>query len=229
MVERRHRQRARVEDRIREDKDTGLAKLQFREFALNEVWLETVLLAHDLIIWTQTLLLEGELAVAFHRLKARRRPTHQPPRSSPAAGAGRQAQTIAARREPKPRQRQRGDGRNRRPHALLHPSPPQRLPKPDRSHYSATTARSGPARRGTNPSAPLVAGGDPVLASGGRPIGRATERMLTNGRKQESAQGWRLLPGLEREELRRPTRPQLPVCPGDAALWRRPRDGQLRR
>ena len=96
MVERRHRQRARVEDRIREDKDTGLANLQFREFALNEVWLETVLLAHDLIIWTQTLLLEGELAVAFHRLKARRRPTHQPSRSSPAAGAGRQAQTIAA-------------------------------------------------------------------------------------------------------------------------------------
>ena len=142
MVERRHRQRARVEDGIREDKDTGLARLQFREFALNEVWLEIVLLAHDLIIWTQTLLLEGELAVAFHRLKARRRPTHQPSRSSPAAGAGRQAQTIAARREPKPRQRQRGDGRNRRPRALLHPSPPQRLPKPDRSHYSATTVGS---------------------------------------------------------------------------------------
>jgi hypothetical protein len=64
IIERRHRQRARVEDRIRDDKDTGLSKFPFKEFALNEVWLEIVLLAHDLIIWTQTLLLDGELAKA---------------------------------------------------------------------------------------------------------------------------------------------------------------------
>jgi hypothetical protein len=63
-LECRHRQRARVEDRIRDDKDTGLAKLPFKEFTLNEVWLEIVLLAHDLIVWTQALLLDGELAKA---------------------------------------------------------------------------------------------------------------------------------------------------------------------
>lgn len=64
VLERRHRQRARVEDRIRDDKDTGLHKFPFREFALNEVWLEIVMLAHDLIVWTQALLLDGELAKA---------------------------------------------------------------------------------------------------------------------------------------------------------------------
>jgi len=64
IIERRHRQRARIEDRIRDDKDTGLAKFPFKEFALNEVWLQIVLLAHDLIIWTQALLLDGELAKA---------------------------------------------------------------------------------------------------------------------------------------------------------------------
>jgi hypothetical protein len=64
IIERRHRQRARVEDRIRDDKDTGLAKLPFKEFALNQVWLEIVMLAHDLIVWTQALLLQGELAKA---------------------------------------------------------------------------------------------------------------------------------------------------------------------
>jgi len=64
IIERRHRQRARVEDRIRDDKDTGLAKLPFKQFALNEVWLEIVMLAHDLIAWTQALLLDGELANA---------------------------------------------------------------------------------------------------------------------------------------------------------------------
>jgi len=64
IIERRHRQRARVEDRIRDDKDTGLAKLPFKAFALNEVWLEIVMLAHDLIVWTQALVLDGELAKA---------------------------------------------------------------------------------------------------------------------------------------------------------------------
>jgi DDE family transposase len=63
-LECRHRQHAHVEDRIRDDKDTGLSKFPFKEFALNEVWLEIVMLAHDLIVWTQTLLLDGELAKA---------------------------------------------------------------------------------------------------------------------------------------------------------------------
>ena len=64
IIECRHRQHAHVEDRIRDDKDTGLSKFPFKEFALNEVWLEIVMLAHDLIVWTQALLLDGELANA---------------------------------------------------------------------------------------------------------------------------------------------------------------------
>ena len=63
-IERRHRQHAHVEDRIRDDKDTGLAKFPFKEFSLNEVWLEIVMLAHDLLVWTQALALDGELAKA---------------------------------------------------------------------------------------------------------------------------------------------------------------------
>ena len=31
---------------------------------MNEVWLEIVMLAHDLIVWTQALVLDGELAKA---------------------------------------------------------------------------------------------------------------------------------------------------------------------
>lgn len=64
IVECRHRQHAHVEDRIRDDKDTGLSKFPFKAFALNEVWLEIVALAHDLIVWTQTLALAGEIAKA---------------------------------------------------------------------------------------------------------------------------------------------------------------------
>ncbi len=63
-LERDHRGRARVEDHIRNDKDTGLRNLPFRDFEHNRVWLEIVRLAHDLICWTQRLLLTGELAKA---------------------------------------------------------------------------------------------------------------------------------------------------------------------
>jgi hypothetical protein len=63
VIERRH-QRVRVEERIRDDKDTGLAKLPFKEFALNQVWLEIVMLAHDLIVWTRALLLSRQHATA---------------------------------------------------------------------------------------------------------------------------------------------------------------------
>jgi len=61
-IERRHRARARVEDHIRNDKDTGLQNMPFRDFEHNRVWLQLVLIAHDLICWTQRLLLTGELA-----------------------------------------------------------------------------------------------------------------------------------------------------------------------
>jgi hypothetical protein len=47
VLECRHRQHAHVEDRIRDDKDTGLSKFPFKKFAHNAVWLEIVSLAHD--------------------------------------------------------------------------------------------------------------------------------------------------------------------------------------
>jgi hypothetical protein len=62
VLECRHRARARAENQIADDKDTGLAKLPFRAFAMNAVWLELVLIAHDLLAWTKALLLSGELA-----------------------------------------------------------------------------------------------------------------------------------------------------------------------
>ncbi len=62
VLERRQRQRAHAETHIRNDKDTGLRNMPFRDFEHNRVWLMLVLIAHDLICWTQRLLLTGELA-----------------------------------------------------------------------------------------------------------------------------------------------------------------------
>jgi hypothetical protein len=63
-LELRHRRRARVEDRIRCGKATGLRNLPFDLLRRNQVWLELVLAAQDLTCWAQTLLLEGDLKVA---------------------------------------------------------------------------------------------------------------------------------------------------------------------
>ena len=52
-LELRHRQHARVEDRIREAKATALANLPCHDFHANAAWLEIVLAATDLVAWTQ--------------------------------------------------------------------------------------------------------------------------------------------------------------------------------
>jgi len=113
IIECRHRQHAHVEDRIRDDKDTGLQKFPFKAFALNEVWLEIVMLAHDLLVWTQALLLDGELAkaepkrlryrllhvagrLAFHGRRARLRLQHDWPWAEQLLAAFQKLTTLPA-------------------------------------------------------------------------------------------------------------------------------------
>lgn len=52
-LELRHRQHARVEDRIRQAKAAGLANLPCHDFDANAAWLEIVLAAADLVAWAQ--------------------------------------------------------------------------------------------------------------------------------------------------------------------------------
>jgi hypothetical protein len=63
-LEVRHRAHARVEDRIRCGKTTGFGRFPSRHFSINAAWLELALTGIDLLAWTQTLLLEGELATS---------------------------------------------------------------------------------------------------------------------------------------------------------------------
>lgn len=63
-LEVRHRRHARVEDRIRAAKDTGLRNLPFHNAAQNRIWLELCALATDLLAWTQRLALTGWAALA---------------------------------------------------------------------------------------------------------------------------------------------------------------------
>jgi Transposase DDE domain group 1 len=59
-----HRGRGRAEKRICELKDTGLANLPSADFAINTAWLTMALVAHDLLCWSRSLVLDGDLARA---------------------------------------------------------------------------------------------------------------------------------------------------------------------
>jgi hypothetical protein len=60
VLEMRHRQRARVEDCIRNGKDTGMRNLPHHAFVHNQTWLELSLIAQDLLCWTRVLCLTGQ-------------------------------------------------------------------------------------------------------------------------------------------------------------------------
>lgn len=59
-LELRHRQRARAEDRIRNARATGLRNLPLHDIAQNQIWLEIVQLALDLLAWLPMLALTGK-------------------------------------------------------------------------------------------------------------------------------------------------------------------------
>ena len=63
-LELRHRHRAHIENRIRAAKDTGLRNLPCSDVVCNDAWLQLVLIAQDLIAWTQTLCFDDALKIA---------------------------------------------------------------------------------------------------------------------------------------------------------------------
>ena len=61
-LELRHRRHARVEDRIRAAKDTGLRNLPFHDTDQNRIWLAITALAQDLLAWCTRLALPATVA-----------------------------------------------------------------------------------------------------------------------------------------------------------------------
>jgi len=61
-LELRHRRHARVEDRIRAAKDTGLRNLPFHDTDQNRIWLAITALAQDLLAWCARLALPASAA-----------------------------------------------------------------------------------------------------------------------------------------------------------------------
>jgi hypothetical protein len=61
-LELRHRRHARVEDRIRAAKDTGLRNLPFHDTDQNRIWIAISALAQDLLAWCARLALPATAA-----------------------------------------------------------------------------------------------------------------------------------------------------------------------
>lgn len=68
VLDNRHRAHARVEDRIRNAKNTGLAAMPCNTFDRNQIWTQLVLVAADLLTFMQALALTGRHAVAEPKL-----------------------------------------------------------------------------------------------------------------------------------------------------------------
>lgn len=74
-LEARHRGHARVENRIRCGKATGMRNLPMHRFAQNAAWLQLVLVAQDLLAWIQRLCL-GDTARTWEPKRIRHRLFH---------------------------------------------------------------------------------------------------------------------------------------------------------
>jgi hypothetical protein len=68
VLDARHRAHARVEDRIRCAKNTGLAAMPCDTFDRNQLWCQLVAIAADLLTFTQQLALRGRHAIAEPRV-----------------------------------------------------------------------------------------------------------------------------------------------------------------
>ncbi len=80
FLEARHRAHARVEDRIRHAKDTGLGRFPSREFAINQAWLALTMIAADLVAWLKLLALKDGILAKAEPKALRYRMLHVPAR-----------------------------------------------------------------------------------------------------------------------------------------------------
>ena len=131
-----------MECRICDAKDTGLTNLPSHSFAINTAWLPLVLIAADLLAWTKTLCLDGELATAEPK---RLRYTPAPNRGARPLSAAHH--TAAGRRLAmghRPGRRVHPTPRMVPSTQLKHPPPLQ--PRPPPPHRWCTTPRNRPPR-----------------------------------------------------------------------------------
>ena len=226
-----HRGHARVEDRIREGKDCGLANLPFRSFAHNQVWLWLVQLAQDLIAWTKQLAL-AEQARSWELKRLRYRLLHQSGRIArharrnplrlardwPWSEQLAAAFSACKRCQPRPADRQR-PRRSPRPRSSAEPPAsacPQTTPQSPQARPSPRqTGRTAlPAAFTTTANAlqPCTLPGRSLTASGANQTLAARSRLMHHACPDRAVD--KLVPSLPRRGAYRATMVRWPLSTG---------------
>jgi hypothetical protein len=168
-LEARHRAHAIIEDRVPGLKSTGLSNLPFSAFEPSQAWLEAALCAHDLTVWSQLLLFDGEHAVCepkrlrYRLLHVAGKLTRHARRLSctcPPTGLGQPPSparsSVSPPRPPERRQRPRPRRHSMRPPAAnarcaknVPNGADRRQPDPERARQSAPSASHSPKRTTT--------------------------------------------------------------------------------
>jgi hypothetical protein len=107
-LELRHRRHARVEDRIRAAKDTGLRNLPFHDTDQNRIWVAISALAQDLLAWCARLALPATAAGSCTSTRPGPGPRPSPP---PTPGSARSPCPDPATHPQRPRTRSAGTAR----------------------------------------------------------------------------------------------------------------------
>ena len=162
-LELRHRRHARVEDRIRAGKDTGLRNLPFHDTDQNRIWIAIAALAADLLAWCARLALPATatsyepkrlrlriLAIAGRLVRtARRHILHIDPAwpwaDTITTAHARLPRSPSPDHPPSPDDQDRSTGKPRRAgdHALPHQPGPPEDHKPPEDHSTSVTKDRG--------------------------------------------------------------------------------------
>ena len=127
----RHRQHARVEDRIRQAKATGMRNFPCNGFAANSAWLEIVMTAMDLVAWSKLVGFADEPELARCEIATfRYRCCTSPPGSATAPGRPDSASTRpGGGPNPSPEPGSRSAPRSPEPRSTPCPSDPKPNPR----------------------------------------------------------------------------------------------------
>ena len=154
-LELRHRQHARVEDRIREAKATGLRNLPCHRADANAAWLEIIMAATDLVAWSKLIGFTGHRDLATCEINTfRYRVLHVAARITRGAAKSTYASTPpGAGPPPSPRH-----GNDSEPPSPEHPTHRPTDPKDHSALESPPTERHRPSRHAHLQQSGLTAG-----------------------------------------------------------------------
>jgi Transposase DDE domain group 1 len=186
FLQARHRPHARVEDCIRDGKQTGLGHLPSTNFDINQAWLAAATIACDLLCWIRLLCLTGPLAKAEPKTLRYRLPPKPPPH--PTRPTAPPSNSKPPKPPPSPTSSTPAPPTWRWPTRPAHsgtptpqaPAPPPTAPAPRCQPAAPPTAATTPSRRRRSGSPPTPRPNSPKTPTARSPPKRTSPTPATS-------------------------------------------------